>query len=526
MFNEILSTNTDLSRSLKRLNNNMENKYYFRLNPFEIINGAIIEEDYSKKNRRASYYVECIFKNCNFFEAGFASSIFVKCEFVDCVFDFSNFQSCDFRKCKIHSTHNYFEIKGTMLMKSVFYECEFQNLFLNSVNLCSSVFNEGRIIHSKFNSCAFEDMVIKNTYMESINFSSQNFDFLKIDNIHTKDVVFPFPSIPCIIGGLRYVTETKDNVSFSGVGNTIITKKEYKTYIPDFINYYKQIKDYYVLANIMLSAFYDTNIAFSYIISGIEQAIKIHNFRKVRKYCQLLINSDFNIQHKKVAYRTISDEISKLPFTDSDQDSYNIHLREIRNMLITATDRPYLTLDIATNIQETETGKIVSFVKFIEELIQYTISEYEEHSIELRHNSDESFFIQVVSDPISLLTCLAAILECINYGKDFAKYIINKIKDKKKPKEIRSNEFKNTSHEGNNGENAKPIISANSLQDKQIQKLESLDGNNSIIINIQNYIVDNHIEIKGIGHSLVNTGTLDNKLKSSFLQQPHHTDNK
>lgn len=509
MSAEITNTNQDLSNSLKRLNENMKNKYYFRLNPFKIINDANIREDYSKKNRRSSYYADCIFDNCNFFESGFASSIFINCEFVDCIFDFSNFQSCDFRKCKIRSTKAINEIKGNTFMKSVFYKCEFENLLLNSTNFCNSVFNNGSIVNCKLNSCALEDMVIKNSLLKSIRFSSQNFDFLRIENIQTKDVIFSFPSMPCIIGGLKYLKNTEDNVCFSSMGdNKRISREKYLSYIPDFINYYKAVKDYFILANIYLSLDYEIQSVFRFIVLGIEQSVRIHNFRKVKKYCYLLMNKNFNIQHKKIAYQIISDEISKIDFSESDKDCYNIHLREIRNILINETDRPYLNVNVATNIQENESDKISLFIDVLEKLIATTTDDIEEHSIELRHNSDLSFFIQIISNVSSLVVFLAAFFECISFAKDFTEFLIKKLK-KNHNKDKAYDHTKATTLAN---------IDINGLSSDQIKLIESLsDKSNVTIININNTLIDNHIEIKGVSHSMVNVGNIDNKIQNSYF---------
>lgn len=508
MFTEI-TNNNELSHSLQRLNSNMQNKYYFRLNPFEIIKDSTIKENYYKKNRRNSYYINCSFVNCNFIEAGFASSIFVECEFLDCDFDFSNFQSCDFRKCKICSTDEMKEIKGNTFMKSVFFECIFERIKFNSTNFCNSVFNNGSILNCKFNSCGLEDMVIKNSLMDSIRFSSQNFDYLRIENIITQNTVFPFPSMPCIIDGLKYVKGTKDDVSFtSSEINQRLNKEEYLTYIPDFINYYKKIEDYFVLANIVLSLENNINGAFSFILSGIEQSIKIHDFRKVRKYCNLLINENFNIQHKKIAYQTISNEISKLNFSESDKDSYSIHLRELRNTLMNETARPYLIINISTNIQETESDKIAIFIAGIESLITLSCSGNEEHSIELRHNSDERFFVQIVSDPNSLIIFLAALFECIDYATKFGKFLI------KKTKKFLENQKKKSE-----GKNDLLKLNNNDLTDKQISIINKMGTAGSLTIEINKTFVDNHIEIKGISHSMVNVENVENKVQNSYFDK-------
>lgn len=79
----------DLVNAIEKLNMHMRNKTYFKPYTFSISSNTTITEDFSSKNRRQSYFYDCIFEKCNFFETGFAGSVFVKCNFIDCKLDLS-----------------------------------------------------------------------------------------------------------------------------------------------------------------------------------------------------------------------------------------------------------------------------------------------------------------------------------------------------------------------------------------------------------------------------------------------------
>ena len=318
----------DLVNAIEKLNMHMRNKTYFKPYTFSISSNTTITEDFSSKNRRQSYFYDCIFEKCNFFETGFAGSVFVKCNFIDCKLDYSKFQSCDFRECIIsYSGSERKEVCSANFSKSVFFDCKLINIFLNSANLGDSIFENGEIINNKWRSVLVENMMIKNSILKDMRFASQNFDFLTIENIKTYNTVIPFPALPNIINGISYLYNTNDDIRFTSCNekNDRISKNEYIELINSFETYYTYVKEYFPLANILISqerlqeALYVTYL-------GIIQSLKLRNFRMIYQFCKLIqINSQFTIQHKKRLYQQIQIEIAKEELSTEDYMFLNMY---------------------------------------------------------------------------------------------------------------------------------------------------------------------------------------------------------
>lgn len=316
--------------------------------------------------------------------------------------------------------------------KSVFFDCKLINIFLNSANLGDSIFENGEIINNKWRSVLVENMMIKNSILKDMRFASQNFDFLTIENIKTYNTVIPFPALPNIINGISYLYNTNDDIRFTSCNekNDRISKNEYIELINSFETYYTYVKEYFPLANILISqerlqeALYVTYL-------GIIQSLKLRNFRMIYQFCKLIqINSQFTIQHKKRLYQQIQieiakEEIAKEELSTEDYMFLNMYLGKIKDLLLSTTIMPCL-LFIKTNIDSTESEKISLFIQQIENLLSSHVKENEEHFIELRHNSLENFIIQITSDPERLIIFLAAFFTCIGYSVQFVSFLLKK----------------------------------------------------------------------------------------------------
>lgn len=480
----------ELLDAIEKLNMHMRNKTYFKTYTFSVNSHATITEDFSSKNRRQSYFYDCIFEKCNFFEASFAGSVFVKCNFLDCKFDYSKFQSCDFRECKIsYSGTERTEVCSVNFSKSAFFDCKLINIFFNSANFGDSIFENGEIINNKWRSVLVENMMIKNSLLRDMRFASQNFDFLTIEKIKTNNTVIPFPALPNIINGLSYLYKTNDDIRFTSCDgkNKRISKSEYIELIDSFETYYTCVKEYFPLANILISqdrlqeALYVTYL-------GIIQSLKLRNFRIIYQFCKLIqINPKFTIQYKKSLYQQIQLEIEKEDLSTEDYMFLNMYLGKIKDSLLSTTVKPCLLLDIKTNIDSTENDKISLFVQQIEHLLSSHIKENEEHFIELRHNSLENFIIQITSDPERLIIFLAAFFSCIGISVQFISFLLKKSKNliKKINKKLKNN--------------------------------NEVKLNNEEIDIVKRILEDNNIKVVNVNYNIFNAPVIDPKIQSGYI---------
>lgn len=491
--------NSELNNAIEKLNFHMRNKNHFKPYVFSIHNKEILTDDYSTKNLRLSYYINCELTNCNFFEASFAGSIFVNTQFIDCNFDCGKFQSCTFRNCDfIFTCVDKREIKSVNFSKAYFYQCRFENIFLNSANLEEAIFSRSEIIENKWHSVSLENAVIKDSTLKNMRFSSQNFDFMTIINIKTYDVVFPFPAMPYVFNGLKYIYDTKDDIRFTSCGNGIhrISKSEYISLMEDFVIYYKGTDNFFPLSNILIAQD-KLDIALHYIECGIIQSIRTRNFRMILNYCKLLkTNFVFTIQHRKKIYNLLLQELNKEELSSIDFEILSIYIDKIKSTLIEANNEPYITLDIKTNIDSRETKKIVLFLMEIENLITLFLGKNEEHHTELRHNSDMNFIFQIAADPERLIIFLAALFQCIHYSGDAIKLLYNKA----------SSIIKKIK----NSEKAVYPEKENDTIIKNFKDYIRIDQTNNVFIN-------NNIVINEINYYIFNTQDLDSNIQSLYL---------
>lgn len=461
--------------SLKNLNIHMKNKEFFKSCNFDIYKEADITEDFSFKNKRQSYYFKCRFTKCGFKETGFSGSVFVECEFIDCDFSESIFQSCIFRGCQIYY-NDIGKIRFANFSKSVFSNCKIYNISFETVNFGESVLEGGSLKNICFRSVVLENATIKKVSLKNMQFASQNFDFLTINDISTDNVVIPFPASPNIINGLDYLYATSDNICFTSCGSTI-SKEEYLKLINDFEIYYTFIENYFPLANIFIAQ-KRLKEAIEVTLKGICLSLKMKNYRMIYQYCKLVqSNPKFTIQHKKYLYDKIQEAISSEELYEDDYIILNMYIQEIKELLLNSTTKPYLLLDIKSNIDYSENQKIAIFIGEMENLIDLYFRGEEEHYIEIRHNSPENFIIQIVADPEKLIAFLASFFTCIDYTHKLAAFLTKKGKE-------------------------------NKIRKKLIDKEES-------ILKIKQNLENCNISIVNVNYNIVNSNNINQMLQSS-----------
>ena len=62
-------------------------------------------------------------------------------------------------------------------------------------------------------------------------------------------------------------------------------------------------------------------------------------------------------------------------------------------------------------------------------------------------------------------------------------------------------------------------LSENDLTDKQIKFIKTAGTDKSLTIEINNTFIDNHIEIKGISHSMVNVNNVEKDIQNSYFKK-------
>ena len=430
----------------------------------------------------------------NFTEAGFPSSIFMDCKFINCKFEYSNFQFCDFRNCSFEYIKPE-NINCIIFTKSLFTNNIFKNIIFKSANFCDCV-----ITNSIFNSCKFISVATTQTIFQGVTFKnlkfrSQNFDYAIFNEIKMINSVLPFPTIPFIFNGIKYLQETEDNVLITSYDNenqkmTRITKEKYLSLLDDLEIYYLKVKWYFPLANIYIAR-NKFELGMEAILQGIQQAVIVKNFRILTFYCFLITNCEYyNYNDRKKIYYYLVNTISKVELSYIDTNNLNFYINDIKNILLNESSSPCLNISLKTNIQADDYLRLSIFLKSLDELARQFSNSDLRYSITLRHNSpyDIALMINALNiDTIilylmgiySMIKVSAKILD--NLLNFYNKYLDTKIK-KLKYKELQNKEKKNNSDK------------YNSLSEFSNNKKMTLEKNNIIIISGNHNIINLNIQ--------------------------------
>lgn len=400
----------ELSIITDRLSANMNNKFFFNPNPYKVHSSVKIFEDYKGRNLRQSYFYDCLFENCNLTKSGLAGSIFAKCQINPCLFIDTNLQSCDFRECKFNNV----DFQFTRMNKSAFYKTTFSNCIFSSVSMNDALFDTCEFIDCKW-TVAIEGATFKNTLFDNVKFKDMNFEFSTFENIEARKIKFPFPTIPFIYNGLKYLYTTEDDIRVTSAQKKEgLTKDEYLSYIEDLEKFYQTTKNYFPLSNIYIAQ-NEYEKAFEAIICGIKIAIQTRAFRMIKYYCKQLKHiENLDIHKKQDLYYFILNELCFCELDDYEKRMLHIYLPEIKDLLYVSDFEKRFQIMLETNIMENEFNKIAILMSTIDDFIGDTCA----YSIEFRHNSPFQAVLDIVSNPdnIELIISGLELITAITFG--------------------------------------------------------------------------------------------------------------
>lgn len=380
-----------------QLTEHMNNKLYYNPTPLKVNNCVKINEDYSTKNLRQSFFQNCTFDGVNYQDSGLAGSLFLDSEFHESNLVNTNFQSCDFRNCQFKNIAG--GLKYTRFSKSIFTNSSFDNCIFNRTLMNDTVFTDCSFTDCSWIPVAIENAVFKNTILQSVKFKSMNFEFCTFENIRLDNVKLPFPTIPYIYNGLNYLVSTSDNVKITSAKKKEgLTIDEYIEQLDNLCAFYKYTLNYFPLTNILIcKKMYKE--AFASVINGINISIELRRFRMLRNYCkQLNYINDVTMHERQSLYSYILDKISRMNFQKFEYANLNTYLPEVRQILLDDLSKEKLELSLSTNIEGADIKKISILLEVIEQLLQGKC----DYSIELRHHSPWDVFLTIFSDTTTI----------------------------------------------------------------------------------------------------------------------------
>ncbi len=393
----------------EKLNKHMNQTNFFRKKQHDFKKGDVITKDLSTQNMRREYFMDCVFFNSNLSDMGMSGSMFKQVGFEDCIINNTKLDSCDFEDCnfKCAKLSEDNKLINLNLSKSNIINSSFVNCFLSRSNFADAVFIDTEFKNCTWQSLALENTIFKNTVFDSVKLRKLNFEFSEFDKIKMNNVTLPFPTIPFIFNGLQYIMNTSDNIFVTSTSNDDrkISIEEYLSFINELEVFYTKTENYFPLANIYI-AFSNWDKAYSAIMLGIQQSIKLHSYRMIYYFCKLLyINNEFTKDQTFNTYKFITNNICSNGHHIFDEYKNNKYMQPIRNLLLNK-GCAITTIDIQTNIESNDFRNLTIFLETIESIVEYTNKQYDKdvkYSIELRHNCPYTALIKLIGDPQTII---------------------------------------------------------------------------------------------------------------------------
>ena len=481
---------TELYAAQCKLDSYSKNKNFFRLDQFRVENGIKIDAKWQHTNQRRSYFSDCTIANVNFTNTGFTGSIFYNCIFNYGMLQNTIFNSCNFTKCNFFNDDGKLKTIGTNFNNAVFVECNFDGLILDSCMASDALFENVTFRNCTFLGMLWEFSEFRNVTFDNCVLKGLNFEMCLYENMHMNNIRLLFPTIPYIINGIKYLKETADDVTISSAQslNGKMTKEEYISLIPTLELFYRGTKNYFPLANILISE-NKFDEAYSAIISGIKVAISLRAFKSLKSYCKLLNTiKGLSPKHYENIYEVIQTEIEAQFFTNADFYVLGHYLGEVRSLLINGNGGVCAGLTIKTAINDNEYEKLGILISVLNSIIDSNATQANNY-LEIRHNSPYTIFCQVISSPDTVISIIAMVYAGL-LGVDTLY---------KKYKENKNNHLKE--------EQTKVQIELIKAQTKQIEldnriKLNEFEAQQKKIDKAQEKLSNTYITINSISHNI------------------------
>lgn len=393
MKNKNLLANTDLNNydenQLKSAMNSLEQYMSLVQNNNRMFNSDKSEEltgEYNNLSLKRSSLINRKVRSALFNNVALTGSIFSNTNFIGALFDESNMQYCQFINNSIENVN----ILSTNLSYSNYYNNEFKNVVFKGSTVAEILFEKCVFDNCTFTSSMLENTVFSSCVFSHVIFENTNIEYTEFKNCTFKRLTIPMGQVPYVFGLLPIILENEENIILSA-DTQLVSTEEYLKLLNSFAIYYSSINEFFPLANIFMSS-ENTEKAFYYIEMGIEYAIKLRNFRMLKFFCKLAKTNNY-IPYEKLRnlYLLIEKYVSEQTLNIYEQRSFIYNIGEIRSLLLeNINDYPTVRIEMQTNIDSLESGKIQKFIDFIDSTINYTCTKKISH-IEYRHNSNANF---------------------------------------------------------------------------------------------------------------------------------------
>ncbi len=342
--------------------------------------------EYNDVSMKRSMLAESDVQKAKFINVSLTSSYLSDVHFRESQFDESNMQHCQF----VQNTFKDINIHSTNLSYSNFYSSNFEHVTFKGATVSEIIFEQCTFEHCIFTSSMLENTLFSHCVFIDVQFINANIEYMELRNCKFDKVCLPMAQVPYVFGLFQNLSEFNNNIELSA-DNQTISLEEYRTLKESLITYYTSISEYFPLANIFL-ANNEIENAYYCISMGMKKAIIQRNFRMLKFFCKQAKQGNILDYGKlKALYILIEEYVAKQALDIYEQRSFVYNIGEIRTILLEQIyDFPSIRITMQTNIDSSESTKILQFVEYIDSVINDLCTQKISH-IEYRHNSDANF---------------------------------------------------------------------------------------------------------------------------------------
>lgn len=297
-------------------------------------NKPIIRKNFKDKTLNHTHLTNSDIQNSNFDNAALTGSYFYNCNFADCKMNMTDLEYCEFYRCSLISKHTVV----CSFNESNFLDTEFKNITFSGCSFSGSLFENCIFNNVKIEFTTLENVIFRNCTFCDMDMKVLNFNFVEFDGPTMENVILPLEQIPHAIGLLKYCMSKPDRVT---LGSDTITNLSVTDYIdkvlPLLEEEFQYTEEYFPLANIYLAQL-NFQKAFDTLHRGLEDTISKRDFRTLKFYCKLIVQSQrFSSKDLHGFYSAIC----RLSPHGNDNNSltrgYIRNIAEIKNILFDST---------------------------------------------------------------------------------------------------------------------------------------------------------------------------------------------
>lgn len=293
-------------------------------------NKSIKKKNFKDKSLNHTNLTNSDIQNTNFDNAALTGSYFYKCNFADCKMNMTDFEYCEFYQCSLISRHTVI----CSFNESNFLDTEFKDINFSYCSFSGSLFENCTFNNVKIEFSTLENSVFRNCRFYNMDMQVLNFSFVEFEDPTMENVILPLEQIPHAIGILKYCMSKPDKVT---LGSDTITNLSITDYIdkvlPLLEEEFQYTKEYFPLVNIYLAKL-EYQKAFDTLYSGLEDSILKRDFRTLKFYCKLIVQSQrFSSKDLHGFYSAICRLSPHGNNNNSLMRSYIRNIAEIKNIL-------------------------------------------------------------------------------------------------------------------------------------------------------------------------------------------------